>query len=87
MEGRVIAAHLSLRCWPSWMVSMGEVRSTRPTVFSISTVALGDRVVVLAATNRPDAVDPALRRPGRFDKELRFSPPRGAAVRWETVLH
>ncbi|EER08788.1 26S proteasome regulatory subunit, putative, partial [Perkinsus marinus ATCC 50983] len=41
----------------------------------------GDRVVVLAATNRPDAVDPALRRPGRFDKELRFSPPRRAADR------
>ncbi|KAF4723799.1 hypothetical protein FOZ62_010590 [Perkinsus olseni] len=41
----------------------------------------GEHVVVLAATNRPDAVDPALRRPGRFDKELRFSPPRGAAER------
>ena len=28
------------------------------------------RVVVIAATNRPNAIDPALRRPGRFDKEL-----------------
>src|SRR5258708_14158058 len=27
-------------------------------------------VVVLAATNRPDAQDPALRRPGRFDREV-----------------
>jgi len=27
-------------------------------------------VVVLAATNRPDALDPALRRPGRFDREV-----------------
>jgi cell division protease FtsH len=27
-------------------------------------------VVVLGATNRPDALDPALRRPGRFDREV-----------------
>ena len=29
-----------------------------------------DGVVILAATNRPDALDPALRRPGRFDREV-----------------
>lgn len=29
-----------------------------------------DRMVVVAATNRPDALDPALRRPGRFDREV-----------------
>jgi transitional endoplasmic reticulum ATPase len=34
------------------------------------------RVVVMAATNLPDALDPALRRPGRFDREITFSPPR-----------
>ena len=32
-------------------------------------------VVVLAATNRPDALDPALRRPGRFDREVIVSLP------------
>lgn len=28
------------------------------------------KVVVIGATNRPNAIDPALRRPGRFDREL-----------------
>lgn len=32
-------------------------------------------VIVLGATNRPDSVDPALRRPGRFDREVEISVP------------
>lgn len=32
-------------------------------------------VVVLGATNRPNALDPALRRPGRFDRELEIGVP------------
>ena len=32
-------------------------------------------VIVLGATNRPDGVDPALRRPGRFDREVEISVP------------
>jgi len=32
-------------------------------------------VVVMAATNRPEDIDPALRRPGRFDREIRINPP------------
>ncbi|CAG9564529.1 unnamed protein product [Danaus chrysippus] len=38
-------------------------------------------VVVIGATNRLDAVDPALRRAGRFDRELHFPPPHAAARR------
>ena len=33
------------------------------------------RVVVIAATNRPDSIDPALRRPGRFDREIEIEIP------------
>jgi ribosome biogenesis ATPase len=38
----------------------------------------GKAVIVLAATNRPDALDPALRRGGRFDKEINMSVPSEA---------
>ncbi|XP_023394845.2 ATPase family gene 2 protein homolog B isoform X3 [Loxodonta africana] len=38
--------------------------------------ASGDRqVLVVGATNRPDALDPALRRPGRFDREVVIGTP------------
>ncbi|MEE9134334.1 MAG: CDC48 family AAA ATPase [Nitrososphaerales archaeon] len=33
------------------------------------------KVVVIAATNRPNAIDPALRRPGRFDREIEIKVP------------
>jgi len=33
------------------------------------------RVVVIGATNRPNAIDPALRRPGRFDREIEIGVP------------
>ncbi|MGW9164970.1 AAA family ATPase [Priestia megaterium] len=34
-----------------------------------------EKVIVMAATNRPNSLDPALRRPGRFDFEIYVSPP------------
>ena len=33
------------------------------------------KVIVIAATNRPNALDPALRRPGRFDREIEIRVP------------
>ena len=42
------------------------------TLLTILDGAEGDLpgVIVIATTNRPEAVDSALRRPGRFDREL-----------------
>lgn len=33
------------------------------------------KIIVIGATNRPDSVDPALRRPGRFDREIEIGVP------------
>lgn len=33
------------------------------------------QVVIIGATNRPDSIDPALRRPGRFDREIEIGVP------------
>lgn len=44
-------------------------------------------VLVIGATNRPDAVDPALRRPGRFDREITLGvPDENARIKILTVL-
>jgi cell division protease FtsH len=44
-------------------------------------------VVVLAATNRPDSLDPALRRPGRFDREVLVPLPDRAERRAILAAH
>ena len=45
------------------------------------------QMVVMAATNRPDDLDPALRRPGRFDRELRVNPPTEEGRREILQIH
>lgn len=45
------------------------------------------QVVVIGATNRPDSVDPALRRPGRFDREFYFPLPDVAGRRSILDIH
>ena len=55
----------------------GEVE--RRTVAQLLTLMDGLKsrgpVVVIGATNRPDSLDPALRRPGRFDREIEIGVP------------
>ncbi|WEW58505.1 TAT-binding protein-like protein 7, AAA ATPase [Emydomyces testavorans] len=45
------------------------------------------QVIVIGATNRPDSVDPALRRPGRFDREFYFPLPNIEARRAIIEIH
>ena len=45
------------------------------------------QVVIIGATNRPDSVDPALRRPGRFDREFYFPLPHLEARRAILDIH
>ncbi|PXF45293.1 ATPase family AAA domain-containing protein 2 [Gracilariopsis chorda] len=45
------------------------------------------KIVVIGATNRVDAIDPALRRPGRFDRELIFTLPNMEARRRILGIH
>ncbi|MFT4310336.1 MAG: CDC48 family AAA ATPase [Candidatus Woesearchaeota archaeon] len=62
---------------PAREESKGEVE--RRVVAQLLTMMDGlqsrGKVVVIAATNIPNAIDPALRRPGRFDRELEINPP------------
>ncbi|HDI75312.1 MAG TPA: AAA family ATPase [Thermoprotei archaeon] len=44
-------------------------------------------VIVIAATNRPEAVDPALRRPGRFDREIAIGMPDKRARKEILLVH
>ncbi|KIW56599.1 hypothetical protein, variant [Exophiala xenobiotica] len=45
------------------------------------------QVIVIGATNRPDSIDPALRRPGRFDREFYFPLPNTEARKAIIDIH
>ena len=47
----------------------------------------GSNIVVIAATNRPDAIDEALRRPGRFDREIVIGVPDESGRREIIGIH
>jgi cell division protease FtsH len=46
-----------------------------------------ESVIVIAATNRPDVLDPALIRPGRFDRQITLELPQKEARRRILALH
>jgi transitional endoplasmic reticulum ATPase len=57
--------------------AIGEVerRVVAQLLASMDGLKARGKVVVIAATNRPHALDPALRRPGRFDREIEIGVP------------
>src|SRR3989339_907343 len=57
--------------------SYGEVEKRMVAQLLATMDGMNDRgkVIVIAATNRPNSIDPALRRPGRFDREIIIAPP------------
>jgi len=81
------AAHAPAVIFFDELDGLAPVRSSRQDQIHASIVAtllalmdgLDDRgqVIVIGATNRVDSIDPALRRPGRFDRELAFGLPGG----------
>ena len=69
----------------------GEKQVERRMVAQLLTLLDGldgrGEVIVIAATNQPDALDPALRRPGRFDREIRVDPPDRPGRREILAVH
>eukprot|EP00048_Salpingoeca_helianthica_P012363 m.178944 g.178944 ORF g.178944 m.178944 type:complete len:460 (-) comp15364_c0_seq12:119-1498(-) len=71
------------RCWHAWTTSMRLMAVSFcclslfvfPIFLSLTHTRPAKHVMVLAATNRPDALDAALRRPGRLDKEIEVGIP------------
>ncbi|GAB0098584.1 ATPase, AAA-type, conserved site [Sergentomyia squamirostris] len=71
-----------------------DVQSRILAVFLTSLDGIGRRiegasdgnVLVIAATNRPDVIDEALLRPGRFDKLIHVPPPQSSKDRMEILL-
>jgi cell division protease FtsH len=72
-------------------VSLGGHDEREQTLNQILTEMDGftgsEGVIVLAATNRPDVLDPALLRPGRFDRRVTVNPPDQTGRRQILEVH
>lgn len=61
------------------LASQDDIRSTSQLLGLMDGLQQVDGLVFIATTNRVDAVDPAFRRPGRFEYEIFVGPPDQAA--------
>lgn len=64
--------------------TMSDTRSVGQLLALMDGLRSAGGVVVVGTTNQVESIDPALRRPGRFDRELHFPTP-GAAERREIL--
>ncbi len=55
--------------------TMADTRLVSQLLSLLDGLAHVDGVLAIATTNRVDSIDPALRRPGRFDREIYIGPP------------
>ncbi|KAI0232502.1 TAT-binding protein-like protein 7, AAA ATPase [Massospora cicadina] len=93
-ESRIRAIFEAARVWQPSLLFFDEIDglaparidNDRPSASLVSALLASidgftnlGRVLVVGSTNRLDAIDPALRRPGRFDQELLFPLPTESA--------
>ena len=64
-----------------------SISSNPCLITDLNSPAMTAQVLVIGATNRPDALDPALRRAGRFDREICLGIPDEAARVRSVVNH
>lgn len=64
-----------------------ETRIVAQLLSLLDGIEAPEDVIVVAATNRIDTIDPALRRPGRFDREIEIGVPDAAGRREILEIH
>ena len=69
------------------LASQGDIRAATQLLSLMDGLEEVDGVVVMATTNRVEAIDEAFRRPGRFDEEIYVGPPGPVERREILAIH